>query len=119
MGDWAPLQPHEIVRLLPQSLFVFSDADSIPLIRFNDRELTSNALRGTLPSSICNLTSLTSLFVSSFNTVKSSLTDYFGPLLTRRDSAVICVVSCRKLSANFFSGTIPSCIGNLKNLEIL
>jgi len=93
----------------------------IPLNRY----LTKNRLTGTIPSSIGSLMNLTSLYVNRTTNIHSTsprnLDNQQSTILTLQIIAAAADDDHinRELSYNQLSGTIPSSIGSLVNLENL
>ena len=88
----------------------------------NDRDLDSNQLSGTLPSSLGNCVSLATLYDGCQSSKQSSLLAQSHAISLSLVFNLCIVISCahRDLSYNRFSGPIPdSAISNLANLAYL
>ena len=80
------------------------------------RWLNDNLLSGAIPSSIGNLVQLTWLYVDSFFQFHQQSP---SKLILSTQTSLFIVILFRDLSSNLLTGTIPSSIGNLTQLQWL
>jgi len=133
--DWLSRESWELVRSIQMictitrsSIILINRRYSHPrylmMIPLN-RYLTKNRLTGTIPSSIGSLMNLTSLYVNRTTNIHSTsprnLDNQQSTILTLQIIAAAADDDHinRELSYNQLSGTIPSSIGSLVNLENL
>ncbi|CAG8436819.1 6896_t:CDS:2 [Ambispora gerdemannii] len=106
--------PASIGSLSLQSLTISSQglSGNIPDFIGNSKELSSNQLSGSLPSSVLQLKNLVTLNMGN-NNLSGSLPDSLGSASFQKTLANL------DLSGNTLSGSIPSSISQFSNLNIL